>query len=222
MYRQALLLLLTLIFVADAEYNLTVLSFDTAQTGSIFLPLPILIQTTSYTCGSTSTAALLQGFGFAVTEMSMTEELHSNNEVGTYYGEIVSALLRRGFSASARNGWTISQIREVLVRGGVVMVCYQAWKEDDGPWVLRWQDGHYSVVIGLDDTNIFLMDPSQDDGYFGYIPLVEFEARWRDIDGTDATGVPVVRFGISVERSDPSLPFLQRASAVPANVKYTA
>jgi hypothetical protein len=47
-------------------------------------------------------------------------------------------------------------------RGTPPMVCLQAWSEDsDGlTWRERWEDGHYVVVIGYDNENLYFMDPS--------------------------------------------------------------
>jgi len=42
-----------------------------------------------------------------------------------------------------------------------VIVNGQAWRDDSGiPWANEWEDGHYMVVIGLDEKNVYFEDPS--------------------------------------------------------------
>ena len=208
-------------FLQQSSAKLQSVTLNTAVGDGVdvFIQLPIVIQFWNYTCGAATTAAVLQGFGFAVSEDDMRKEMHSNDEVGTLYTEIIKALRARGLLASTFSMGNIELLRSVVARGGVVIVAYQAYRYDPLPWPLRWQDGHYSAVIGVDNERVYLMDPSQDPGMFGYIPIYEFLQRWHDIDGTDAHGSPVIRFGIVVERGPQNSP-LQR-TAIPSNVNYT-
>jgi predicted double-glycine peptidase len=49
-------------------------------------------------------------------------------------------------------------------------------------WENDWEAGHYVVVIGIDDRNIYVEDPSLL-GSRGVIPQVEFLKRWHDYEG---------------------------------------
>ena len=74
----------------------TTVRADVATEQPIFLPIPLVKQTTTYTCGAASTAAVLQAFGYTdVTEASMEREMRSNDEEGTRYVEIVRACQKK-------------------------------------------------------------------------------------------------------------------------------
>lgn len=208
-------------YLASASAALSGVAFNTAiATGAdVFLNVPIVIQQYDYTCGAATTTAILQAYGYNVTEDEMMVELHSNEEVGTLISEIVAACIRRGLIANRYEMLTIEQLQEVVARNGIVIVAYQAYRYDSLPWPVRWQDGHYSAVLGFDWSNVFLMDPSQDEGMYGSIPVYEFLQRWHDIDGTDAHGTPVIRMGIVIERGSANIP-IQRVP-IPSNINYT-
>ena len=52
---------------------------------------------------------------------------------------------------------------------------------DAGAWEARWEDGHYVVAVGLDDRNLYVMDPSVR-GSYGFIPRAELLRRWHDFE----------------------------------------
>ena len=80
------------------------------------------------------------------------------------------------------------------------MILYQAWSESSESWGDCWDDGHYSVVIGVDDENVYLEDPSLA-GEIGFIPRPEFLTRWHDVD---REGNELERFGIAVMGGTPT------------------
>lgn len=181
------------------------MSIDNGATQNLFMALPLVKQTTDYTCGAASLAAVLQGFGFNVTEKQLEIEMNVSHVDGTPFEEIVRASRRRGLLVSVVQWTDFNWMHAVLLRGGVVIVPYQAWLDDDDDdapidWPIRWRDGHYSVVLGMDTDNVYLMDPSQNKGHYGYIPKQEFVLRWHDVDGSDDTGKTLMRMGISIER----------------------
>jgi hypothetical protein len=83
-----------------------------------------------------------------------------------------------------------------------VLVAFQAWTDEQNPkWKEITEDGHYSLIIGVSEENIFLMDPSTL-GRYTFIPKQEFldrllsfkkfeikYYRWHDYDGRDASKV---------------------------------
>lgn len=165
------------------------------ETRGVHLDVPNVRQTTTYTCGASSAVAVLRALGMPANERAMAKEMGSNNVVGTYAANIVKAMKARGLSAEAKEHLGFDDLKRALDKGAMVIVAYQAWREDtDVEWKKRWDDGHYSVVTGLDADNIYLMDPSQDDR--GVIPRREFLDRWHDIDGHSTK---VIKFGIIID-----------------------
>jgi uncharacterized protein len=92
-----------------------------------------------------------------------------------------------------------------------VIVDIQAWREDrDTAWPDRWDDGHYVVVIGMDERNVYFEDPSLE-GQQGRIPRKEFVDRWRDYEGeTPETGRKYIRSGILISGKEPRPPAIAR------------
>ena len=52
------------------------------------------------------------------------------------------------------------------------------------PYATDWSDGHYAVLIGYDNANLFFMDPSTS-GKYAFIPREELAERWHDVVGAD-------------------------------------
>lgn len=181
--------------------------------------LPLNFQTTDFTCGASSTQSVLQGFGFNVTEMSMAAEMGTNSVDGTLWSQIVNATVARGLRVTTSLHMTLDEIYSFIYSmKGCVVVAYQAYKFSNNPapsWAADWIDGHYSVIAGWNASGLLLMDPSQDEGYWGYIPTVEFEQRWHDIDGCCT---PIQQLGLLIWSPQGVLP---SSTSWPKNVRYT-
>ena len=105
----------------------------------------------------------------------MAAELGNNDVIGTAYTEIVKACQRRSLSVAVQQGLTLQDLHDRLSRQQLIIVCYQALIDPYEP--MRWQDGHYSVVVGMNMSRVLLMDPSQDPGLYGAVPRDEFMPR---------------------------------------------
>ena len=162
---------------------------------ALHLVVPTVRQSKNYTCGAASSVAVLRAFGQEATERGLAKEMKSDPTQGTLPAHIVKAMKARGLGAEAQTDLTFGKLREHLQRGALVIVAYQAWRDDvKTPWAQLWDDGHYSVVTGMDEANVYLMDPSQSDR--GFVPRQEFEERWHDVDGH---GTKLRSFGIIVD-----------------------
>ena len=197
------------------------MSVDPAVAQPVFLSLPLFKQQTEYTCGPASMTSVLQGLGFAnVTEAALAIEMKTDSKYGTLFEEMEGPLLRRGVAANSHQDMTLDELRSVLLSGGVVIVLYQAWPElsTDVDWPIMWRDGHYSVVVGMDESRVYLMDPYQAEGMYGWIPHEEFLQRWHHTNGDPAVGSPIVRGGTTLYSS--SRRSFQRI-VIPQNVART-
>jgi len=169
------------------------------------LRVPLARQSTNWTCGVAALQALLRYFGLDldIREDNLCKELKAGPDHGTRYVEIMRVAKERGLVVEERRGKTIDELKQDVDKGTPVLVCYQAWVEPEGDetrdWSERWDDGHYSVVVGYDDERLFFMDPSTL-GSYAYIPYGEFEARWHDIDGVEPETIKLVHWGLSFSR----------------------
>lgn len=54
----------------------------------------------------------------------------------------------------------IVSLQGYLSRNIPVIVLFQAWRDDtDPPYILDNQNGHYVVVVGYDNENLYIEDP---------------------------------------------------------------
>ena len=156
----------------------------------VFLEVPLYRQASSYTCGVACTLSILRyaGYDFDVREDRLAATLGSTPEDGTNYHSIVDYLNsvyyeeedNLMFEAEAKMEMTIDDLMACLDEGKLVICAFQAWGDPE-IYAEDYESGHYAVVIGYDDTNLYFMDPSTA-GVYTYIPKVEFETRWHDYD----------------------------------------
>lgn len=153
------------------------------------LPVPIVRQKTNYSCGDVATLALVRywrGEDFdAVPESGLYAPLRTTEEDGTDPHPIEAFLDAQGLDADYETGASVDlgQLLAAVDRGQPPIVDLQAWQnEPRRPWAGDWDDGHYVVLVGWDDRDLFFMDPSTDDTY-AFIPRQEFVSRWHDVVG---------------------------------------
>jgi predicted double-glycine peptidase len=149
------------------------------------LGLPMVRQQTGYSCGPASLLSVLKYWlAFDGAEQDLYHVLGTTKRNGTHPKRIAEGAKKFFLDAEFRTSLTIDDLRAAFGTGATVIVDYQAWG-DYNPfppkWANVWEDGHYSVVMGMDESNLFLMDPSVDDAY-GYLPIAEFEERWHDYE----------------------------------------
>lgn len=152
-------------------------------------PVPLVAQETDFSCGPAALLAALRYFGVdeGATEHDLYGELGTTSKWGTSPEPMAAAAQARSLDADYEVGFSLEGLRRVLDLGGIAIVGIQAWSDDDEDieWNSDTGDGHYVVAIGMDDENVYCMDPSLEDVY-GYMPIEEFVSRWHDVesDGT--------------------------------------
>jgi predicted double-glycine peptidase len=148
-----------------------------------FLPVPLVRQTTPYSCGAGALMGILYYWKvFDGGETSLHEPLKVTPENGTHPEEIVKVAKSFGLNAEWRHNSSLAEIRRALLRREPVIVDFQAWG-DPPPKSYKdvWNDGHYAVVIGMDAAHIYFMDPSAPLSY-AYLTHADFLDRWHDIE----------------------------------------
>ena len=163
------------------------------------VPVPLISQSSPWTCGPAALMAVLVYFGvFDETESVLERELGATPEEGTAVTSLVAVARRYGLDADARTDLTLEDSDRALARGTVVIVALQAWA--DAPvtdWRSRWEDGHYVVVVGVTAERVYVMDPSVRTGY-AYLPRAQFLDRWHDYDRQDPQTAVWNRLGIVI------------------------
>ena len=163
------------------------------------VPVPLISQSSPWTCGPAALMAVLVYFGvFDETESVLERELGATPEEGTAVTSLVAVARRYGLDADARTDLTLEDLDRALARGTVVIVALQAWA--DAPvtdWRSRWEDGHYVVVVGVTAERVYVMDPSVRTGY-AYLPRAQFLDRWHDYDRQDPQTAVWNRLGIVI------------------------
>jgi uncharacterized protein YvpB len=94
---------------------------------------------------------------------------------------------------------SLEQLISFVNMGRPVIVCMQAWDEtsEKKKNYKELESGHYVVVIGHDERNIYIEDPVLE-GNRGILPHKEFMKRWHDKDGD---GKEYHRFGLVLWKS---------------------
>lgn len=142
------------------------------------IDIPISRQQTKYTCGVAVVKSILEYLGTTIAENRLSKVLKANSEDGTDYNTIFN-FLRKVLHCQKLDYLTINKIHKELDNNHPIIVLLQAWSKESN-YKNDWKDGHYAIVIGYDDNNLYFMDPSLKK--YSYIPTKEFLIRWHDKD----------------------------------------
>jgi predicted double-glycine peptidase len=163
------------------------------------LPVPLISQATPWTCGAASLMAALVYFGvFDEPESRLDDELHATPEQGVHPERIAAEARAFGLAAEVRTGLTLDQLAAELARGSIVILDLQAWpagRSARASLDVGWEDGHYVVLVGLDDRHVYAMDPSVRTGY-AYLTRDALLKRWHDYEVRDGRREEYERLGI--------------------------
>jgi ABC-type bacteriocin/lantibiotic exporter with double-glycine peptidase domain len=131
-------------------------------------------------CGPASLKMILNFYGVEKTEQELAELCNTGTVLGTNDQGLKNATESLGFQVEVKNNSTFSDI--------------ESWLEKDVPVIVDWfsrgrsdysdsevADGHYSVVVGLDDEYIYIQDPEI--GGERKIKRDEFMKVWFDFTG---------------------------------------
>jgi predicted double-glycine peptidase len=158
-----------------------------AGTTAIMLTgVPDVRQAEYYSCGASSLQAVLSYYGINSYETDLRTMVNASPTHGTYSWDIVRAAKEMGFSAEWKENVTLNDLESALRQGTPVIIRAERIKASNDTWTTTWGVGHYMVVYGLDDQNVYLEDP-----YLLGSRLVmtrdDFVACWHSYD----TEIPV-------------------------------
>lgn len=174
--------------------------------------MPDTRQSTEYSCGAAALQAVAGYWGRDIGEEDMREMLNTNPESGTYPDDIIRVAGEMGLNATYQENLTVSDLKAYLEKGIPVMVDCQAWRsvsQVNESWAGDWSDGHWVVVIGMDERSVYLEDPYIL-GSRGTMTIPEFEERWHNWRGLgESDETRQIHMGIAIrgERADGSQEF---------------
>lgn len=170
--------------------------------------MPDTRQSTEYSCGAAAMQAVLGYWGRDIGEEDIREMLNTNEESGTYPDDIIRVALALGLQPEYKENMTMADLEDDVAAGIPVVVDCQAWRsvsQYNESWTDIWYNGHWMVVIGIDENNVTLEDPYIL-GDRGLMPREEFEARWHNVRGLDETDpVKQIHMGIAIRGEKPAL-----------------
>ncbi len=132
------------------------------------------------TCGPASLKIVLDYYGTYKTEKELAKICKISKKLGTNDKGIKNAAEKLGFKVTIKNNSTFSDIQEWLKKKVPVIVDWFTRGRSDYS-DSETSDGHYSVVMGLDNKFIYLQDPEI--GKARKIKRNDFMRVWFDFEG---------------------------------------
>jgi ABC-type bacteriocin/lantibiotic exporter with double-glycine peptidase domain len=131
-------------------------------------------------CGPTSLKMVFDYYGIEKSEKEIAELAGTTEELGTDEEGIKKAAERLEFKVEIKNNSTFEDVEDFLNKKIPVIVNWFTrgridYNDSQVP------DGHYSVVVGLDDEFIYLQDPEI--GKLRKIGRNDFMKVWFDFKG---------------------------------------
>jgi len=147
--------------------------------------IPDVIQMNSFSCGVAVVQAVATYYGQWGYQEEYAGRLGTTQAEGTHPAAIVRVLRSLGLEAKMIEDMTLKGLKDYFDKGHIVIVDFQAWgSPEDGSYEGRWEDGHYGIVVGYNDSLIFIEDPSLL-GTIGYLTHEGFLSRWHDYENED-------------------------------------
>lgn len=172
---------------ANATTSMNATASANVTSTALFSGVPDTRQSMEYSCGAAALQAVLGYWGRDIGEEDLREMLNTNPDSGTYPDDIIRAAQELGLKPEYGENLTLVDIEASVKKGVPVMIDCQAWRsvsEQNESWADIWGDGHWMVIIGLDDENVYFEDPYIL-GTRGFMPRREFLERWHNPRGLD-------------------------------------
>ncbi|HRY36254.1 MAG TPA: C39 family peptidase [Candidatus Magasanikbacteria bacterium] len=131
-------------------------------------------------CGPSSLKIVFDFYGLNVTESSLAKLCKTTREHGTSIENLEKTVKKFGFKFKIQDKSSFEDIKKWLEKGVPVIVDWFTRGRNDYA-DSEVADGHYSVVVGLDDKFIYINDPEI--GRIRKIKKVDFMIVWFDFPG---------------------------------------
>lgn len=179
------------------------ITFESLGPGQ-FIKVPLSHQETPYTCGVACVQSILASYGIIYTQDILSEHLKQKPIYGTEYNNIISFMKTLGFQASFHIEMSLDFLKELIDHGITPLLILQAWKEDAIEYTYVWNNPHYVIACGYDETQILFMDPWTF-GSYAFLSTSELMPRWHT---TDHSGNHYYCTGLIIKHEQ--LPFIYK------------
>ncbi|MBS3084248.1 C39 family peptidase [Candidatus Pacearchaeota archaeon] len=135
------------------------------------LNVRLMNQTTSY-CGPFCLKMVFDYYGHVIDLKDIANVAKTTVENGTSPVNMVNTARHFGFDVSYKENSNLKELRRLVVKERI-------------PVIIDWfdnNDGHYSIVVGLDKKNIYFAD--SDGGHHKKMTLKTFMRVWFDFTGS--------------------------------------
>lgn len=149
---------------------------ESEETPPRLLEVPHYIQSDDSTCGPTSLRMVLAYYGVYMSEEDLAGACGHTYELGCRSEDMVCAAESLGFDVYLKNNSTIEELERIVNSGVPVIV---DWFCGDPP------EGHSSVVIGVSENNIYILDPYLEE--MRVVSKYDFRRCWFDFYETPIT-----------------------------------
>ena len=181
-------------------------STSMGTTNLALFSMPDTRQSTEYSCGAAAMQAVLGYRGRDIGEEDVREMLNTNEVSGTYPDDIIRVAKALGLQAEYKENMSMADLENYVAEGIPVIVDCQAWRsvsQYNESWANTWNNGHWLVVIGIDENNVTMEDPYIL-GDRGFMSREEFLARWHNVRGLDETDTgKQIHMGIAIRGERP-------------------
>ena len=149
--------------------------------GVILEGVPDVMQSQTWSCGAGSFKAVLNYYGISSFESDLITLLNTTPSHGTYPWDMVNASEKLGLVAEWRENVTLDDVHASLQKGVPVIIDGQRYQDANKTWEDTWDAGHYMVIIGLDDSTVYLEDPALLGSRLA-VPRDTFLSLWHDYE----------------------------------------
>ena len=140
------------------------------------LDVPHYLQSDDSTCGPASLRMVMAYYGLQVSEEDLAAACGHTYELGCRSEDMACAAQGMGFDVHLKNNSTVEELSRLVNAGAPVIV---DWFCGDPP------EGHSSVVIGVSDKNIYILDPFLEE--MRVVAKEDFRRCWFDFYETPIT-----------------------------------
>ena len=140
------------------------------------LDVPHYLQSDDSTCGPASLRMVMSFYGLDLSEEDLAGACGHSYELGCKSEDMACAARELGFEVLLKNNSTIDELSR-LVNAGVPVIV--DWFCGDPP------EGHSSVVIGVSEKNIYILDPYLEE--MRVVAKEDFRRCWFDFYETPIT-----------------------------------
>ena len=130
--------------------------------------IPYFKQEVDYFCGPASLQMAFAFFGKTISQTEIASQAGTTKEEGTDNDKLVKVAQEAGFRVSTKELAALEDIQSYLTQNIPVIVNFIEPTDEEG---------HYAVVVGIDDKDIILNDPWNGPNFS--IPKADFVNRWH-------------------------------------------